>query len=83
MVAANKLQKTTGVYVFEVIADGNVYNRELRVGDIIVEMDGKPIGSVDDMHRLFTYDMIGVRTQIGVLREGHKQFIQIIPGEMQ
>ena len=83
MVAANKLQKTTGVYVFEVIADANVYNRELRVGDIVVEMDRKPVGSVDDMYRLFSYDMIGVRTQIGVLREGHKQYVHIIPGEIQ
>jgi S1-C subfamily serine protease len=83
MIAANKLQKNTGVYIFELIADANVYNNELRVGDIIVELDGKPVGSVDDMHKLFSYEMIGVRKQVGVLREGHKHYVNIIPGEMK
>lgn len=83
MVAANRLQKNTGVYVFELVADANVNNRELRVGDIIVELDGKPVGSVDDMHKLFSYEMIGVRKEVGVLREGHKQYVHIIPGEMK
>src|SRR5664279_1489474 len=83
MVAASKLQKNTCVYVFELIADANVYNNELRVGDIIVELDGKPVGSVDDMHKLFSYEMIEVRKQIAVLREGHKHYVNIIPGEMK
>src|SRR5678815_1687414 len=48
MIAANKLSVKTGVYVFEIVADAEVNNYELRVGDIIVEFDGKPIGSVDD-----------------------------------
>jgi S1-C subfamily serine protease len=83
MVAANKLQKNTGVYVFELVADANVYNKELRVGDIIVELDDKPVGSIDDMHRLFSYDMIGVRKRMGVLRNGHKYYVDIIPGEIK
>jgi len=83
MIAANKLQKHTGVYVFELVADANVYNNELRVGDIIVELDGKPVGSVDDMHRLFSYEMIGVRKKVGVLRNGHLNYVHIIPGEMK
>lgn len=83
MIAANKLQKRTGVYVFEKVADANVYNNELRVGDIIVEMDGKPVGSVDDLHTLFSFEIIGVRKQLGVLRAGHKRYINIIAGEMK
>ena len=83
MIAANKLQKRTGVYVFEKVADADVDNYELRVGDIIVEFDGKPVGSVDDMHKLFTYDVVGKSKQIGVLREGHKRNLHIIPGELK
>ena len=83
MIAANKLQKRTGVYVFEKIADADVNNYELHVGDIIVEFDGKPVGSVDDMHKLFSYDVIGKRKQAGVLREGHKHDVYIIPGELK
>jgi len=83
MIASNKLQKRTGVYVFEKVPDANVYNNEIRVGDIIVEFDGKPVSSVDDMHKLFTHEIIGVKKRMGVLRGGHKQDIFIIPGEMK
>ena len=83
MIASNKLQKRTGVYVFEKVADADVDNYELRVGDIIVEFDGKPVASVDDMHKLFSQDVIGKSKQIGVLREGHKRYLHIIPGELK
>ena len=83
MITANRLEKRTGVYVFEKVADAAVYNAELRVGDIIVEFDGKPVGTVDEMHKLFSYDVIGKRKQAGVLREGHKHDIYIIPGELK
>jgi len=83
MIAANKLQKRTGVYVFEKVADAEVNNYELRVGDIIVEFDGKPVGSIDDMHKLFSYEVIGKRKQAGVLRDGHKHDIYILPGELK
>lgn len=83
MVAVNKLQHKTGVYIFEKIADVNVYNNELRTGDIMVEFDSKPVGSVDDLHKLLKEDMIGVRKQIGVLRGGHKVLVNVIPGVMK
>ncbi len=83
MIAANRLQTRTGVYVFEKVADADVDNYELRVGDIIVEFDGTPVASVDDMHKLFSHDVIGKSKQVGVLREGHKRNLHIIPGELK
>lgn len=83
MIAANRLQKRTGVYVFEKVADAEVDNYELRVGDIIVEFDGKPVGSVDDMHKLFSYDVIGRQKQLGILRNGHKRVIDVVLGELK
>ena len=76
-------EKRTGVYVFEKVADAEVNNYELRVGDIIVEFDGKPVSSVDDMHKLFSHEVIGNRKKAGVLREGHKRDIYIVPGELK
>ncbi len=83
IVAVNKLQKKTGVYIFEKVADVNVYNNELRTGDIIVDFDGKPVGSVDDLHKLLKQETIGVEKQIGVLRSGHKATVTVIPGIMK
>lgn len=83
MIAVNRLQRKTGVYIFEKVADVDVFNNELRTGDIIVEFDGKPVGSVDDLHKLLREDMIGVKKQVAVLRGGHKTNIQVIPGMMK
>jgi S1-C subfamily serine protease len=83
MIASNKLQRRTGVYVFEKVADTDVDNYELRIGDIIIEFDGKPIGSVDDMHKLFTVDVIGQQKQLGILRNGHKHIIDVVLGELK
>ncbi|MBX9783959.1 MAG: trypsin-like peptidase domain-containing protein [Chitinophagaceae bacterium] len=81
MIAANKLQTKTGVYVFEKIADALVYNDEIRTGDIIVEFDNKAVGSVDDLHKLLTEKVIGENIMMGVLRGGNKRIIHVIPGE--
>lgn len=83
IVAVNKLQKKTGVYIFEKVADANVYNNELRTGDIIVDFDGKPVGSVDDLHKLLRQETIGVQKPVGVLRNGHKTNVMVVPGLMQ
>ena len=83
IIAVNKLYKKTGVYIFEKVADANVYNNELRTGDIMVEFDEKPVGSVDDLHKLLNEGMIGVKKTAGVLRNGHKTIITVIPGVMK
>ena len=43
MIGANQLKTKTGVYIFDIMADGNAYNSQLRIGDIIVEFEGKPV----------------------------------------
>jgi S1-C subfamily serine protease len=83
MIGANQLKTKTGVYVFEIMADMNVHNGELRMGDIIVEFEGKPVATVDNLHKYLNEEVIGKRTTIGVLREGRKHMITIIPGELK
>lgn len=79
MVGANGLKTKTGVYVFEIVPDANVYNNELRLADIIVEFNGKPVATVDNLHKLLNEDAIGKRIQLGVLRGGRKQEITVLP----
>lgn len=83
MIAANRLEARTGVYVFEIVADGAAGNSELSIGDIIVEFDGKAISSVDDLHQLLTEKSIGHSVSLAVLREGRKHIVRAIPGEMR
>ncbi|MFI5156255.1 MAG: S1C family serine protease [Chitinophagales bacterium] len=83
MIAANKLEKRTGVYVFEIVPDQPLQNREIRVGDIIVSFENKPVGSVDDLHKWLSEKTIGHAMQIGVLRNGRLTEIRVIPGELK
>ena len=83
MIAANKLEKKTGVYVFEVVPDQSEHNREIRVGDIIVSFENKPVGSVDDLHKYLTEKTIGLEMQLGVLRNGRRTDIKVNPGELK
>lgn len=80
LMSVNKLTKRTGVYVFEKIADANADNRYIFVGDIIVEFDGQPVGSVDDLHKLLNEKVIGKRVSLGVLRNGRMEMVSVVPG---
>ncbi len=83
MIAANKLEKRTGVYVFEIVPDQPVHNREIRVGDIIVSFENKPVGSVDDLHKWLSEKSIGHEMKMGVLRNGRLMEIKVIPAELK
>ena len=83
MIAANRLEKNTGVYVYEVVPDQPVHNTELRTGDIIVGFDGTAIGSVDELHQHLNEKVIGRVVHLEVLRNGRKTLLSVIPGELK
>jgi S1-C subfamily serine protease len=53
----------------------------LKVGDIIVEFEEKPVSTVDNLHKFLNEEVIGKRVNLSVLRGGRKQEIFVIPGE--
>jgi S1-C subfamily serine protease len=83
MIGANQLKTKTGIYVFDILADINALNSNLKVGDIIVEFEGKQVATVDNLHKYLHEGVIGKRTSISVLREGRKQTITVVPGELK
>jgi S1-C subfamily serine protease len=83
MIAANRLEKNTGVYIYEVVPDQPVRNNEIRTGDIIVGFNGKGIGSVDELHKQLNEQVIGRAVGLEVLRNGRKITLSVMPGEMR
>lgn len=83
MIGANQLKTKSGVYVFEILTDTTIYNNQLRESDIIVEFDGKPVATVDNLHKYLTEDVIDKRIALGILRGGRKQIITVISGELK
>ena len=83
MIAANRLLKKTGVYIFEVLADQPLNNQSIRVGDIIVGFNTFPIGSIDDLQRRLDESVIGSKCILEVLRNGRKEMLEVVPGYLK
>jgi S1-C subfamily serine protease len=82
MIAANHLDIKTGVYVFEINPTQGIHNRELKIGDIMVEFETKPVSTIDILHKYLSEEVIGRKISLGILRGGRKQMITAVPGEM-
>lgn len=83
MIAVNKLNTKTGVYVFEVVPDSPAANHQIRTGDIIVGFNEQSVASIDDLHKLLNEKVIGLSSQLAVLRQGRKVLLDVIPAEMK
>ena len=54
----------------------------INLGDIIVAVDGLPVGDVDDMHRLMTEERVGIAVPVTLLRGAQKRILPIVPREI-
>jgi len=79
---AARLQRTSGVEVVEVVEGSPAAQAGLRPEDLIVELNGVPVESVDDIQRLMVGELIGSQVHARVLREGSERELDLVPGEL-
>jgi S1-C subfamily serine protease len=77
-----KLGRVSGIEVIEVAPDSPARRAGLRAEDLIVELDGVQIERVDDIQRLMTYEMIGRRISMNVLRGDRWLDLEVSPVEL-
>lgn len=82
-IRTHSLTGTRGVMVAHVERGGSAEHAGLLVGDVIVEMDGHRVESIDDLHRMLTKEMIGKEARLMVLRLERKLFVNIVPRELK
>jgi S1-C subfamily serine protease len=82
IIEVNQLKTKSGVYVFEVFRSSGIDNAGIREGDIIIEIEGHPVSSVDNLHKFLNEDVIGIKISLGILRNLRKQIISVVPGEI-
>lgn len=75
------LTQASAVRVVEVVADGPAQGAGLRVGDILLSLDGSPVTGVDDVVRLLDAGRIGRLLEVQVLREGTVISLSVTPNE--
>ena len=81
LVRHHRLAVETGVLVVHVEPGGPAEEAGLREGDVLVGLAGRPVGSVDALHKLLTEERIGVRTPLVCLRGTELLLMELRPSE--
>src|SRR5438093_6981807 len=79
---ASRLQRSSGVEVVEVVDGSPAARAGLRPEDLIVELNGVPVQTVDDIQRLMVGELIGAQVHARVLREGSERELDLVPVEL-
>jgi S1-C subfamily serine protease len=75
------LDRETAVEVVSVEPGGPAGESGIRAGDIVVAMNGRPVESVDDLHRLLSEVAAGDRARLDVLRGTERMVVEVVVGE--
>jgi S1-C subfamily serine protease len=79
---AGRLARESGVEVVEVVEDSPAARAGLRPEDLIVELNGVPVQTVDDIQKLMVGELIGAQVHARVLREGSERELDLVPVEL-
>jgi S1-C subfamily serine protease len=79
---AARLERDKGIEVVEVVSGSPAARAGLRPEDLIVSVDGEPMGDVGDLQRLMVAERIGQGVEVDVVRDGDFLKIDLIPREL-
>lgn len=75
------LARDTAVRVASVEPGSPAAHAGLHEGDLVVAFGGEGISAVDDLHRLLTWERIGIIIPVMVIRRGERVALEITPIE--
>src|SRR5581483_6473770 len=81
LVVAHRLAAGSAVLVVSVETDSPAERARAPAGDLIVAFGGRPVGGVDDLHRLLTDECIGRPAPLTIVRGVQLQALTIVPAE--
>jgi S1-C subfamily serine protease len=80
--AAERVGRSAGVQIMQVIEGSPAEGAGLRRGDLLVELDGEPVTDASDLQRLMVDERIGRTVDAVVLRGGAPRPIQLTLAEL-
>ncbi len=75
------IEQASGVRVAGLEPDGPAARAGLEPGDVLVSLDGRPVGGVDDLVRLLTEEQVGRPTEAAILRGVDLKRLSVVPVE--
>jgi len=76
------LEQEQGALVSDVVEDGPAAKAGLKVGDIIVAVNGKPVKDMHQLPRMIAAIPPGTKVKIKVLRQGREKTFKVKLGEL-
>ena len=73
-----ELKKDTAVQVIEVEAGSLAQRSGLHTGDVIVDLNGEAIATVDDIHRSLSHPQAGEQLNLTIIRDNQRRTIKVI-----
>jgi S1-C subfamily serine protease len=80
---ATRLGREKGIEVVEVVTGSPAGRAGLRAEDLIVAVDGEPMGDVGDLQQLMVAERIGQGIEVEVVREGALIKLDLTPRELE
>jgi S1-C subfamily serine protease len=71
------------VEVVEVVRGSPADLAGLRPEDLILEVDGTPVASVEDLQRVMVAQLIDTRVMVRLLRHGRERELELVPAELE
>ena len=81
-VLAERLRRRRGLEVVQLLEGSPASAAGVRAGDVIVELDGRPIEGVGDLQRVMVGEMVGRRVPVGLERDGAMVQVDVVPVEL-
>ncbi|MFN6500314.1 MAG: HhoA/HhoB/HtrA family serine endopeptidase [Nostoc sp. DedQUE01] len=78
-----QIPEINGVFVMQVVPNSPAASAGIRRGDVIVQVDGKPITSAEQLQNLVEDSRLGQVLQVKVQRGNQTQQISVRTGELQ
>jgi S1-C subfamily serine protease len=79
---AARIGRSAAVQVMHVVPDGPADRGGLVQGDLLVSLDGEPLGDATDLQRLMTSERIGRHVPAVVVRGGRPRTLELTLDEL-
>ena len=79
---AERLGRRRGLEVVQLLDNSPASAGGVRAGDVIVELDGRPIEGVGDLQRLMVGEVVGRPIGVEVERDGSMLALRVTPAEL-